>query len=65
MKTGTDMDDSGPDMPPMKVKQSPSNIGDVYKPNSEAHMASILKKAMNADGLSVFNKKNPTGKEIK
>ena len=56
----TDKDDYTPKTGPSKVlnnaPQSPSDIGDVYKPDSEKHIAKTLKGALSQGNQATYKK---------
>jgi hypothetical protein len=42
--------------PSKLFKQSPSDIVDSYKPDSEKHIANVLKKAVRAPNLDTYSR---------
>jgi hypothetical protein len=42
---------------PLKAPQSPSDIVDVYRPDSEKHIANVLARSLRQNGPATYSKK--------
>ena len=52
----SDSGQTGPSKVLNNAKQSPSDIVDTYKPDSEKHIANVLKKAVRAPNLDTYSR---------